>query len=104
MGDGGVGKSAITIQFIQGRFEEEYGALFWEHFFFFDAVEDPTIEDTYQKFTEIDKKKVCLNVVDTAGYVSDQIQIIVLTAAQTRGLHCNARLLAAHGRRLHLGL
>jgi len=52
VGDGGVGKSAITIQFIQNRFEEEY---------------DPTIEDTYQKFTEVDRKKVCLNVVDTAG-------------------------------------
>jgi len=52
VGDGGVGKSAVTIQFIQGRFEEEY---------------DPTIEDTYQKFIEVDKRKVCLNVVDTAG-------------------------------------
>lgn len=28
VGDGGVGKSAITIQFIQGRFEEEYGKIY----------------------------------------------------------------------------
>ena len=33
LGDGGVGKSAITIQFIQGHFIDEY---------------DPTIEDSYR--------------------------------------------------------
>jgi GTPase SAR1 family protein len=66
VGDGGVGKSAITIQFIQGRFEEEYGTLF--RVYRGVNLLDPTIEDTYQKLTEIDKRKVCLNVVDTAGY------------------------------------
>lgn len=34
VGDGGVGKSALTIQFIQNHFVEEY---------------DPTIEDSYRK-------------------------------------------------------
>ena len=34
MGAGGVGKSAITVQFIQGHFVNEY---------------DPTIEDSYRK-------------------------------------------------------
>merc|ERR1712029_1090832 len=34
LGDGGVGKSAITIQFCQKRFQDHY---------------DPTIEDTYRK-------------------------------------------------------
>ena len=34
LGAGGVGKSAITVQFIQNHFVEEY---------------DPTIEDSYRK-------------------------------------------------------
>uniref|UniRef100_A0A8R1I9Q0 Small monomeric GTPase n=1 Tax=Caenorhabditis japonica TaxID=281687 RepID=A0A8R1I9Q0_CAEJA len=34
VGDGGVGKSALTIQLIQNHFVEEY---------------DPTIEDSYRK-------------------------------------------------------
>jgi len=41
LGSGGVGKSALTIQFIQGHFLEEY---------------DPTIEDSYRKQIRIPKK------------------------------------------------
>jgi Ras-related protein M-Ras len=39
VGDGGVGKSALTIQFFQKMFVEDY---------------DPTIEDSYIQHTEID--------------------------------------------------
>lgn len=39
VGDGGVGKSALTIQFFQKIFVPDY---------------DPTIEDSYLKHTEID--------------------------------------------------
>lgn len=39
VGDGGVGKSALTIQFFQKMFVEEY---------------DPTIEDSYIQHTDID--------------------------------------------------
>lgn len=39
VGDGGVGKSALTIQFFQKIFVSDY---------------DPTIEDSYLKHTEID--------------------------------------------------
>ena len=39
VGDGGVGKSAITIQFFQKMFVADY---------------DPTIEDSYIQHTEID--------------------------------------------------
>lgn len=52
LGSGGVGKSALTIQFIQGNFVEKY---------------DPTIEDSYRKHVEIDGKAVTLDILDTAG-------------------------------------
>ncbi|XP_036808296.1 LOW QUALITY PROTEIN: ras-related protein M-Ras [Oncorhynchus mykiss] len=52
VGDGGVGKSALTIQFFQNIFVPDY---------------DPTIEDSYLKHTEIDAQWAILDVLDTAG-------------------------------------
>jgi len=52
VGDGGVGKSALTIQFFQKMFVEEY---------------DPTIEDSYIQHTDIDNQWCILDVLDTAG-------------------------------------
>ncbi|XP_036838889.1 ras-related protein M-Ras isoform X1 [Oncorhynchus mykiss] len=52
VGDGGVGKSALTIQFFQKIFVPDY---------------DPTIEDSYLKHTEIDAQWAILDVLDTAG-------------------------------------
>nr|P97538.2 RecName: Full=Ras-related protein M-Ras; AltName: Full=Ras-related protein R-Ras3; Flags: Precursor [Rattus norvegicus]BAA20531.1 M-Ras [Rattus norvegicus] len=52
VGDGGVGKSALTIQFFQKIFVPDY---------------DPTIEDSYLKHTEIDNQWAILDVLDTAG-------------------------------------
>lgn len=52
VGGGGVGKSALTIQFIQGHFVDEY---------------DPTIEDSYRKQCFIDDEVALLDVLDTAG-------------------------------------
>eukprot|EP01091_Cochliopodium_minus_P003684 TRINITY_DN13660_c0_g1_i1.p1 TRINITY_DN13660_c0_g1~~TRINITY_DN13660_c0_g1_i1.p1 ORF type:complete len:187 (-),score=35.43 TRINITY_DN13660_c0_g1_i1:20-580(-) len=52
IGSGAVGKSAMTIQFINQEFIEEY---------------DPTIEDCYRKLYTIDGESCMLNVVDTAG-------------------------------------
>eukprot|EP01121_Diplochlamys_sp_Union-15-3_P000388 TRINITY_DN1035_c0_g2_i1.p1 TRINITY_DN1035_c0_g2~~TRINITY_DN1035_c0_g2_i1.p1 ORF type:complete len:193 (-),score=37.82 TRINITY_DN1035_c0_g2_i1:34-612(-) len=52
VGAGGVGKSAITIQFIQQHFIDEY---------------DPTIEDSYRKQVLIDKDIAMLDILDTAG-------------------------------------
>lgn len=59
---GGVGKSALTIQFSQNHFVDEY---------------DPTIEgmyrvshtppDSYRKQCMIDNEMVLLDVLDTAG-------------------------------------
>jgi len=52
VGGGGVGKSALTIQFINSYFVTDY---------------DPTIEDAYQKQCVIDDKVAKLDILDTAG-------------------------------------
>eukprot|EP01132_Coremiostelium_polycephalum_P005059 gene5059-6298_t len=52
MGGGGVGKSALTIQFIQNHFIEEY---------------DPTIEDSYRRQCQVDEDTCLLDILDTAG-------------------------------------
>uniref|UniRef100_A0A8C3S6K0 Small monomeric GTPase n=1 Tax=Chelydra serpentina TaxID=8475 RepID=A0A8C3S6K0_CHESE len=52
VGGGGVGKSALTIQFIQSYFVTDY---------------DPTIEDSYTKQCVIDEKAARLDILDTAG-------------------------------------
>jgi len=52
VGGGGVGKSALTLQFIQGKFISEY---------------EPTVEDNYRKQYEIDNRTCMLDVLDTAG-------------------------------------
>ncbi|XP_065564982.1 ras-related protein M-Ras-like isoform X1 [Artemia franciscana] len=52
VGDGGVGKSAITIQFFQKLFVTDY---------------DPTIEDSYLQHCEVDGDMCILDVLDTAG-------------------------------------
>jgi Ras-related protein R-Ras2 len=52
VGGGGVGKSALTIQFIQSYFVTDY---------------DPTIEDSYTKQCVIDQLVAKLDIIDTAG-------------------------------------
>uniref|UniRef100_A0AC11DDN1 RAS related n=1 Tax=Ovis aries TaxID=9940 RepID=A0AC11DDN1_SHEEP len=52
VGGGGVGKSALTIQFIQSYFVSDY---------------DPTIEDSYTKICTVDGVPARLDILDTAG-------------------------------------
>jgi GTPase KRas protein len=52
MGPGAVGKSAITLRFIQNAFVTDY---------------DPTIEDSYRKVITVDEHACLLEVLDTAG-------------------------------------
>eukprot|EP00727_Mastigamoeba_balamuthi_P007118 m51a1_g3026 putative ras gtpase (210) ;mRNA; f:879255-880303 len=53
VGAGAVGKSALTVQFVQSHFIDEY---------------DPTIEDSYRKQVVIDDAPACvLDILDTAG-------------------------------------
>jgi|UniRef100_A0AC34G215 Ras-related protein Rap-2C len=52
LGSGGVGKSALTVQFVSNKFMEKY---------------DPTIEDFYRKEIEVDGAPSMLEILDTAG-------------------------------------
>uniref|UniRef100_A0A6B2LKL8 Uncharacterized protein n=1 Tax=Arcella intermedia TaxID=1963864 RepID=A0A6B2LKL8_9EUKA len=51
MGHDGVGKSALTVHFVNGIFVEKY---------------DPTIEDSYRKNFKVDGKYFMLEVLDTS--------------------------------------
>jgi len=52
LGDGGVGKTALTIQLCLNHFIESY---------------DPTIEDSYRKHAIIDDEPCLIEILDTAG-------------------------------------
>eukprot|EP01096_Ripella_sp_DP13-Kostka_P012081 TRINITY_DN4976_c1_g1_i1.p1 TRINITY_DN4976_c1_g1~~TRINITY_DN4976_c1_g1_i1.p1 ORF type:complete len:200 (-),score=99.76 TRINITY_DN4976_c1_g1_i1:247-846(-) len=52
LGDGGVGKSCVTIQFTQNHFVREY---------------DPTIENSYRKQVNLGEETMMLDILDTAG-------------------------------------
>ncbi|XP_005106616.1 GTP-binding protein Rit2 [Aplysia californica] len=52
LGDGGVGKSALVIQFVCHRFQEYH---------------DPTIEDSFEQQCRIDDEPAHLDILDTAG-------------------------------------
>jgi len=52
LGDGGVGKSALTMQYVCHRFLDYH---------------DPTIEDAYQVQSRIDGEPAQLDILDTAG-------------------------------------
>eukprot|EP01125_Pyxidicula_operculata_P007820 TRINITY_DN2648_c0_g1_i1.p1 TRINITY_DN2648_c0_g1~~TRINITY_DN2648_c0_g1_i1.p1 ORF type:complete len:192 (+),score=36.36 TRINITY_DN2648_c0_g1_i1:266-841(+) len=52
IGGGGVGKSAITCQFVNHHFVEAY---------------DPTIEDSYVKQKHVDDEPAHIEILDTAG-------------------------------------
>ncbi|KAK4884274.1 hypothetical protein RN001_000545 [Aquatica leii] len=54
LGDGGVGKSAVTLQFVSHSFLDYH---------------DPTIEDSYQQQAVIDGEPALLDILDTAGQV-----------------------------------
>ncbi|KAG8994541.1 Ras GTPase ras2 [Tulasnella sp. JGI-2019a] len=52
LGDGGVGKTALAVQYTLGCFVETY---------------DPTIEDAYRKQALVDEKMCFIEVLDTTG-------------------------------------
>jgi len=52
LGSAGVGKSALTVQFVSNIFVDVY---------------NPTVEDSYRKQVTIDDQCFVLNILDTAG-------------------------------------
>ncbi|KAJ3324000.1 hypothetical protein HDV06_000976 [Boothiomyces sp. JEL0866] len=52
VGSGGVGKSALTLQYMYGDFTEEY---------------DPTKADSYRKKVNLDGQETFVDILDTAG-------------------------------------
>eukprot|EP00794_Sanderia_malayensis_P010203 gene10203-11251_t len=52
LGEGGVGKSAVTLQFVSHIFNDTH---------------DPTIEDAYQSQVVVDDRACILDILDTAG-------------------------------------
>ena len=52
VGGGSVGKSCLTVRFLQGRFIQDY---------------DPTIEESYKKTVSVDDEDAVLEIIDTAG-------------------------------------
>ncbi|KRZ04286.1 Ras-related protein Rap-1, partial [Trichinella zimbabwensis] len=67
LGSGGVGKSALTVQFVQGIFVEKY---------------DPTIEDSYRKQVEVDAQQCMLEILDTAGTYATLMTVRVIVKEQ----------------------
>uniref|UniRef100_A0A674HXJ8 Ras like without CAAX 2 n=1 Tax=Terrapene triunguis TaxID=2587831 RepID=A0A674HXJ8_9SAUR len=63
LGAGGVGKSAMTMQFISHRFPDYH---------------DPTIEDAYKTQVRIDDEPAYLDILDTAGQVSRRFFLIII--------------------------
>ncbi|GAA5913337.1 uncharacterized protein JCM6883_003043 [Sporobolomyces salmoneus] len=57
LGDGGVGKTALTIRLCLNHFIEVFTAFTY----------DPTIEDSYRKHAIIDDEPYLLEILDTAG-------------------------------------
>jgi Ras-related protein Rap-1A len=62
LGSGGVGKSALNVQFVQGIFVEKY---------------DPTIESDYRKQCELDGEQFLLEIADTYGSQEEGYQAML---------------------------
>ena len=61
VGDGGVGKSAITLQYMYEEFVEDY---------------EPTKADTYRKKMTLDGSDCQIDILDTAGQVSHFLVVV----------------------------
>ncbi|KAF5270793.1 hypothetical protein FQR65_LT05412 [Abscondita terminalis] len=75
LGDGGVGKSAVTLQFVSHSFLDYH---------------DPTIEDSYQQQAVIDGEPALLDILDTAG------QVVEFTAMRDQYMRCGEGFLICY--------
>lgn len=64
-----LGKSAITVRFVQGNFVEKVRLPSLCMLVLTVGQYDPTIEDSYRKQLEVDGASCMLDVMDTAGQV-----------------------------------
>lgn len=69
VGEGGVGKSCLTTQFLSRTFTPEY---------------DPTVGDCYQKEITFEEQAVTLSVLDTAGQ-DDYLGMLESILGQAQG-------------------
>jgi small GTP-binding protein len=69
LGLGAVGKSALSIRFVQGTFVADY---------------EPTIQNTYRKTVTVDGKTYAIDILDTAGMDSND----AMKPAIYRGRDC----------------
>ncbi|KAH0793267.1 small GTP-binding protein [Histomonas meleagridis] len=68
LGTGGVGKSALSIQFVKGEFVVDY---------------EPTIEENHKKTFVVDNKSIQVEILDTAGMETiDHLRQTSLRAGQ----------------------
>ena len=65
LGAAGVGKSALTVRLITGRFLHHY---------------DPTLEDQYHTEMEVDGEAYSVNVLDTAGQEQTNLRYYLSTS------------------------
>lgn len=83
LGSGGVGKSALTVQFVQVSecIQIKYFRIFMKFNFELQGIfvekYDPTIEDSYRKQVEVDGQQCMLEILDTAGTVCRQFLLLV---------------------------
>ena len=70
VGGGGIGKSSITLQFVQDTFVK-------------DIV--PTLEDNYRKQTEVDGQTVMLDILDTFGQYDEIVALVMQYFRQSNG-------------------
>lgn len=82
LGGGGVGKSALTLQFVNGIFVES-------SFSFLNCPEyDPTIEDSFRKQVSIDNTySFLLEILDTAGQVGYLVHFPGRIRRDARSVH-----------------
>ena len=73
LGSGGVGKSALTVQFVQGIFVEKY---------------DPTIEDSYRKQVEVDGQQCMLEMGKSGRTMSQSAAVPMTFLPVTRRKSC----------------
>jgi len=75
LGEGGVGKSALTIQFTQNHFVRDY---------------DPTIENSYRKQITIDNEVVMLDILVLLPVTQNMVLTSISGHSRTRGIFCHA--------------